>query len=82
MNFLKTKDEQKDTASSVGKRRKFLSGAAGAGAVALGFRPLAFRARVLHDTHGQAGEQHDEDSRRARDKRAITLREFSQTIRD
>jgi TRAP-type mannitol/chloroaromatic compound transport system substrate-binding protein len=41
MNFLKTKDEQKDTASSVGKRRKFLSGAAGAGAVALGFPMVA-----------------------------------------
>ncbi len=41
MNFLKTKDEQKDTASSVGKRRKFLSGAAGAGAVALGFPMMA-----------------------------------------
>ena len=41
MNFLKTKDEQKDTASSVGKRRKFLSGAAGAGAVALGFPMIA-----------------------------------------
>ena len=41
MNFLKTKDEPKDTASSVGKRRKFLSGAAGAGAVALGFPMVA-----------------------------------------
>ena len=41
MNFLKTNDEQKDTASSVGKRRKFLSGAAGAGAVALGFPMIA-----------------------------------------
>ena len=41
MDFLKTKDEQKDTASSVGKRRKFLSGAAGAGAVALGFPMVA-----------------------------------------
>jgi TRAP-type mannitol/chloroaromatic compound transport system substrate-binding protein len=41
MNFLKKKDEQKDTASSVGKRRKFLSGAAGAGAVALGFPMIA-----------------------------------------
>ena len=41
MNFLKAKDEQKDTASSVGKRRKFLSGAAGAGAVALGFPMVA-----------------------------------------
>jgi TRAP-type mannitol/chloroaromatic compound transport system substrate-binding protein len=41
MNFLKTKDEQKDSASSVGKRRKFLSGAAGAGAVALGFPMVA-----------------------------------------
>ncbi len=41
MNFLKTKDEPKDTASSVGKRRKFLSGAAGAGAVALGFPMIA-----------------------------------------
>ena len=41
MNFLKTKDEQKDTASSVGKRRKFLSGAAGEGAVALGFPMIA-----------------------------------------
>ncbi len=41
MNFLKIKDEQKDTASSVGKRRKFLSGAAGAGAVALGFPMIA-----------------------------------------
>jgi len=41
MNFLKTKDKQKDTASSVGKRRKFLSGAAGAGAVALGFPMVA-----------------------------------------
>ena len=41
MNFLKTTDEQKDTASSVGKRRKFLSGAAGAGAVALGFPMVA-----------------------------------------
>jgi TRAP-type mannitol/chloroaromatic compound transport system substrate-binding protein len=41
MNFLKKKDEQKDTASAVGKRRKFLSGAAGAGAVALGFPMIA-----------------------------------------
>ena len=41
MNFLKKKDEQKDTASLVGKRRKFLSGAAGAGAVALGFPMIA-----------------------------------------
>src|SRR4030095_15773404 len=41
MNFLKKKGEQKDTASSVGKRRKFLSGAAGAGAVALGFPMIA-----------------------------------------
>jgi TRAP-type mannitol/chloroaromatic compound transport system substrate-binding protein len=41
MNFLKKNDEQKDTASSVGKRRKFLSGAAGAGAVALGFPMIA-----------------------------------------
>ena len=41
MNFFKKKDEQKDTASSVGKRRKFLSGAAGAGAVALGFPMIA-----------------------------------------
>jgi TRAP-type mannitol/chloroaromatic compound transport system substrate-binding protein len=41
MNFLKKKDEQKDTAPSVDKRRKFLSGAAGAGAVALGFPMIA-----------------------------------------
>jgi len=41
MNFLKTKDKQKDTTSSVDKRRKFLSGAAGAGAVALGFPMVA-----------------------------------------
>ena len=41
MNFLKRNDEQKDPASSVGKRRKFLSGAAGAGAVALGFPMIA-----------------------------------------
>ena len=41
MNFLKKKDEQKDTSSEVGKRRKFLSGAAGAGAVALGFPMIA-----------------------------------------
>jgi TRAP-type mannitol/chloroaromatic compound transport system substrate-binding protein len=41
MNFLKKKDEQKDTAQEVGKRRKFLSGAAGAGAVALGFPMIA-----------------------------------------
>jgi len=46
MNFMKKKDEQKsdqvkDSAPSVGKRRKFLSGAAGAGAVALGFPMIA-----------------------------------------
>ncbi|MGZ9058377.1 MAG: C4-dicarboxylate ABC transporter, partial [Burkholderiaceae bacterium] len=41
MNFLNKKDEKKDVASSVGKRRKFLSGAAGAGAVALGFPMIA-----------------------------------------
>ena len=41
MNFLKKKDEQKDSAPEVGKRRKFLSGAAGAGAVALGFPMIA-----------------------------------------
>lgn len=43
MNFLKKKDEHKDelSGSSVGKRRKFLSGAAGAGAVALGFPMIA-----------------------------------------
>jgi TRAP-type mannitol/chloroaromatic compound transport system substrate-binding protein len=46
MNFMKKKDEQKsdevkDRAPSVGKRRKFLSGAAGAGAVALGFPMIA-----------------------------------------
>ena len=41
MNFFKKNDEQKDTASAVGKRRKFLSGAAGAGAVALGFPMIA-----------------------------------------
>jgi len=46
MNFMKKKDEQKsdevkDRALSVGKRRKFLSGAAGAGAVALGFPMIA-----------------------------------------
>ena len=46
MNFMKKKDEQKndvlkDSALSVGKRRKFLSGAAGAGAVALGFPMIA-----------------------------------------
>ena len=41
MNFLKKNDEQKDTPSSVVKRRKFLSGAAGAGAVALGFPMIA-----------------------------------------
>jgi TRAP-type mannitol/chloroaromatic compound transport system substrate-binding protein len=43
---MKKKDEQKsdevkDRAPSVGKRRKFLSGAAGAGAVALGFPMIA-----------------------------------------
>ena len=41
MNFLKKKDAEKETASSVDKRRKFLSGAAGAGAVALGFPMIA-----------------------------------------
>ena len=41
MNFLKKKDEQKDSAPAVDKRRKFLSGAAGAGAVALGFPMIA-----------------------------------------
>ena len=41
MNFLKKKDEQIDTVLSVDKRRKFLSGAAGAGAVALGFPMIA-----------------------------------------
>ena len=51
-------------------------------ALAIRFRALAFRARVLHDTHGQPGEKHDEQGRRARYKRAITLREFSQTVRD
>ena len=41
MNFLSKKEDKKDAASSVGKRRKFLSGAAGAGAVALGFPMVA-----------------------------------------
>ena len=41
MNFMKKKDELTDSAPSVGKRRKFLSGAAGAGAVALGFPMIA-----------------------------------------
>ena len=41
MNFLKRKDQQNDSAPSVDKRRKFLSGAAGAGAVALGFPMIA-----------------------------------------
>ena len=41
MNFLKKNENQNDTASSVSKRRKFLSGAAGAGAVALGFPMIA-----------------------------------------
>ena len=41
MNFLSKKEDKKDVASSVGKRRKFLSGAAGAGAVALGFPMVA-----------------------------------------
>ncbi|MDQ3188995.1 MAG: C4-dicarboxylate ABC transporter [Pseudomonadota bacterium] len=40
MNFLKKKDEPAVSAP-IGKRRKFLSGAAGAGAVALGFPMIA-----------------------------------------
>ena len=41
MNFMNKNDEQNGTASSIGKRRKFLTGAAGAGAVALGFPMIA-----------------------------------------
>jgi TRAP-type mannitol/chloroaromatic compound transport system substrate-binding protein len=41
MNFLRKKDEQNDMTPAVDKRRKFLSGAAGAGAVALGFPMIA-----------------------------------------
>ena len=44
MNFMKSKDEQtlQNSAPSVGKRRKFLTGAAGdAGAAALGFPMIA-----------------------------------------
>ena len=46
MNFMKKNVKQsdeapKDSPTSVGKRRKFLSGAAGAGAVALGFPMVA-----------------------------------------
>ena len=41
MNFMKKNDEQNGAVSSIGKRRKFLTGAAGAGAVALGFPMIA-----------------------------------------
>ena len=41
MNFMKKNDKQNGTVSSIGKRRKFLTGAAGAGAVALGFPMIA-----------------------------------------
>ncbi len=49
---LKKKDEQKDTASAVGQRRKFLSGAAGAGAVALGFPMIADYNKTLSSELG------------------------------